>query len=219
MTATISDLDDDHPMSLRERKKLRTRRELIAVSQRLFAKHGYSETTLEQICAEVEIRPQTLLRYFESKAHLALAPAYDIFEQFVLRLHDPGRQSDAVGAWRAQVEAQSLLHSRAAARYTARIQAEPVLRAMSDELQTRYEEQLATAIAGDLGVESHDSYSVLLATTLIRSNAAMLRRWAATGADPEVLAANQLAVVDFILTTFPARDSAAVATLRRKVVP
>jgi AcrR family transcriptional regulator len=219
MTTTISELDDERQMSLRDRKKLRTRRQLIAVSQRLFAKQGYSETTLEQICAEVEIRPQTLLRYFESKAHLALAPAYDIYEQFGLRLQDPDRPTGAVGAWRAQVEDQSLLHNRDAARYTARIQAEPVLRAMSDELQTRYEEQLATAIASDAGAEPDDPYSVLLATTLIRSNAAMMRRWAATGADPEVLATNQLAVVDFILTTFPARDSAAVATLRLAVSP
>jgi len=175
MTATTSDLDAEEPMSLRERKKLKTRRQLLAVSQRLFAEQGYGETTLEQICAEVEIRPQTLLRYFESKAHLALAPAYDIYDQFGLRLHDPERPTDAVGAWRAQVEAQSLLHNRDAARYTARIQAEPVLRAMSDELQTRYEQLLAAAIASDAGVDPDDPYSVLLATTLIRSNAAMMR--------------------------------------------
>jgi AcrR family transcriptional regulator len=219
MSATITELQSERPVSLRERKKRKTRHQLVAVSQRLFAKQGYSETTLEQICAEVEIRPQTLLRYFESKAHLALAPAYDIYEQFGLRLHDPDRPTDAVGAWRAQVEAQSLLHNRDAARYTARMQAEPVLRAMSDELQTRYEQELAGAIARDAGVEADDPYSVLLATTLIRGNAAMMRRWTATGADPEVLAPNQLAVVDFILTTFPTRGSAAVATLRLAVSP
>ena len=61
-------------LSLRERKKARTRASLIEVSQRLFAEHSYSATTLDDICAEVEVTPQTLLRYFDSKAQLAVAP-------------------------------------------------------------------------------------------------------------------------------------------------
>ncbi len=54
--------------SLRERKKAKTRAALIEASQRLFARRGYTRTTLEDISAEVDITTQTLLRYFDSKA-------------------------------------------------------------------------------------------------------------------------------------------------------
>ena len=80
------------PASLRERKKARTRAALIEVSQRLFAELGYSVTTLEEICAEVEVTPQTLLRYFPSKAHLALAPMAEYFGQLREFLDHPERK-------------------------------------------------------------------------------------------------------------------------------
>src|SRR5437868_12741688 len=69
-----------NPDSHRERKKARTRAALIEVSQRLFAEKGYAATTLDDICDDVDVRPQTLLRYFDSKAHLALAPLTDSLE-------------------------------------------------------------------------------------------------------------------------------------------
>ncbi|RLE17461.1 MAG: hypothetical protein DRJ50_14040, partial [Actinobacteria bacterium] len=61
-------------LTLRERKKAKTRAALIEASQRLFATRGYAGATLEDISAEVDITTQTLLRYFVSKTQLALAP-------------------------------------------------------------------------------------------------------------------------------------------------
>jgi AcrR family transcriptional regulator len=200
--------------SLREHKKARTRRELIEVSQRLFARQGFSETTLEQICAEVEVRPQTLLRYFPSKAHLALAPLYDAFERLRARIEAPERSEQAIAIWRDQVEQQSLRYNRAAGRYMRWIADEPLLRAMSEVLRTRYEDLLAAGLAADLGVARDDFYCVLLAATLVRGNYAMLRRWIQKGARPEELARNQVAVVDFILASFPARSSRAMDPVR-----
>jgi len=57
--------------SLRERKKAKTRAALIEASQRLFARQGYTGTTLEGISAEVDITTQTLLRYFRHVVGLA----------------------------------------------------------------------------------------------------------------------------------------------------
>ena len=91
--------------SLRERKKARTRAALIAVSQRRFAENGYHETTLDEISAEVGVRPQTLLRYFESKAHLALAPWTEQLALLQRVLGDPRRSAPTVDIWRELVKA------------------------------------------------------------------------------------------------------------------
>ncbi|MHB1138095.1 MAG: TetR/AcrR family transcriptional regulator [Microthrixaceae bacterium] len=199
--------------SRREDKKARTRRALVAVSHRLFSRQGYAETTLEQICAEVGVHPQTLLRYFDSKADLALAPMRDVVRSLTDQLADPHRELDALEIWRHHVETQAGRHNRAVARYLAWLDADPVLRAMLESLTTLHEDALAAALADDRGADPEDLRSMLLASTLVRGNSAITRRWMAEGADPETLASRQLAVIDLVLLEVPrwARPDAATA--------
>ncbi|MEU4115079.1 TetR family transcriptional regulator [Kitasatospora sp. NPDC028055] len=65
------------PLSLRERKKLKTRQTVRREAYRLFAEQGYENTTLEQIAAAAEISPSTLFRYFATKEDLVLTDEYD----------------------------------------------------------------------------------------------------------------------------------------------
>lgn len=190
------------PPSRREHKKARTRRALIAVSHRRFSRDGYGETTLEQICAEVGVHPQTLLRYFDSKADLALAPMRDVVDALLEQLADPDRE-DAITVWRRHVETEAARHNRAVARYLAWLDADPVLRAMLESLKTLHEDAMAAAIAQDVGAAPDDLRSTLLASTLVRGNAAVTRRWMAEGADPDTLAATQLAVIDLVVSELP----------------
>lgn len=53
---------------LRERKKLRTRRELAQTALRLFGEQGYESTTVAQIAAETEVSAKTFFSYFPTKA-------------------------------------------------------------------------------------------------------------------------------------------------------
>jgi AcrR family transcriptional regulator len=52
---------------LRERKKVRLRRQIIDTSIRLFRKHGYENTRVDDIVQILEISQPTFFRYFPSK--------------------------------------------------------------------------------------------------------------------------------------------------------
>ncbi|AFM15092.1 transcriptional regulator [Mycolicibacterium chubuense NBB4] len=69
---------------LRERKKRRTREAVRVAAFRLFAKNGYSETTIEQIAEAADVSPRTFFRYFPNKAALLIPdqlmePIIDLF--------------------------------------------------------------------------------------------------------------------------------------------
>lgn len=57
-------------MSLRERKRARTRQALIDAATDLFERNGYDETTVADIAAAAEIGTRTFFSYFASKEEL-----------------------------------------------------------------------------------------------------------------------------------------------------
>ncbi|MEU3373312.1 TetR family transcriptional regulator [Streptomyces sp. NPDC006660] len=69
-------------LSLRERKKLKTRAGIRRATYRLIAAHGYEATTVEQIAQEAEVSPSTVFRYFPAKEDIVLT---DEFDQVLLR--------------------------------------------------------------------------------------------------------------------------------------
>ena len=64
-------------LSLRERKKLKTRASIQKEAMRLFLEKGYGETTIEEIAEAVEISPSTFFNYFPSKEDVVLQDELD----------------------------------------------------------------------------------------------------------------------------------------------
>jgi AcrR family transcriptional regulator len=65
---------------LRQRKKRRTRRALVDAALKLFAEHGYDQTTIAAITAAADIAPRTFFSYFRSKDDLLFANFDDALE-------------------------------------------------------------------------------------------------------------------------------------------
>src|SRR5277367_873209 len=88
-------------VSLRERKKARTRAALREHALRLFREQGYQATTVEQIAAAAEVSPSTFFRYFPTKEDVVLQDDLDV--RMVEAFERQPAELSAIAAIRAAV--------------------------------------------------------------------------------------------------------------------
>ncbi len=171
-------------VSLRERKKAATRRRLMVVALRLFDRHGFEETTVEQIAARADVAPRTFFRYFPTKVDVLFAD----HEELVALLRDTlaTRPPDepildavrrATLAGIEQVVADpSLFLTRS--RLAARV---PAAHARGRHLDADYEDVIAEAVAASRHTEP---------TTDLHARVIARAAWSATRAAREIWVAS-----------------------------
>jgi AcrR family transcriptional regulator len=93
-------------LGLRERKKQRTRAELIEAALALCNRQGFERTTVDQIAAVADVSPRTFSRYFATKDAVVLASIDYVVDVVAAEL---ARQPDEIdhlqALYRAHVDA------------------------------------------------------------------------------------------------------------------
>src|SRR5262245_27383736 len=170
---------------MRERKRTRTRLMIQAEAFRLFAKQGYSETTVEQIADAAAISPRTFFRYFPTKEDVVLWDEYDplVLELFLSR---PPRETPLESMRAVLTTALHGLYERNPDLLLTRVRlfaTVPELRPRFLDLQARGADDIARLFAEHRGLQSDQEeleLRVLAAAIQAAVNVA-LQRWEAAG--------------------------------------
>ncbi|MFF5337928.1 TetR/AcrR family transcriptional regulator [Streptomyces sp. NPDC013181] len=89
-------------MGLRERKKIETRRRLLAAATELFSERGFDQVSVAEIADAADVSKMTVFNYFDSKEDLVFEPLEEHVDDAarVVRERAPGES--AVAALRRQ---------------------------------------------------------------------------------------------------------------------
>jgi AcrR family transcriptional regulator len=143
-------------LGLRERKKQRTREQIVERAMALFDERGFEHVTIADIAAAADIAPRTFFSYFPSKEDVVFHDFGLMFDAIKERIDERAEGEstmDALRAFLAGLFAQ-LDHQDPAEQCRRRvISASPSLQQYDRELVGRIEHVIADGLARDLGVE------------------------------------------------------------------
>jgi len=143
-------------IGLRERKKQRTREQIVERAMALFDERGFEHVTIADIAAAADIAPRTFFSYFPSKEDVVFHDFGPLFDAIRQRIDDRADGETTIDALRAFVVdlLARLDHQDPAEQCRRRvISASPALQQHDRELVSRIEHVLADGLAHDLGVE------------------------------------------------------------------
>jgi AcrR family transcriptional regulator len=192
MTAASTTPVTEAPVSLRERKKLATRRLLRRATLDLVAAHGLTNVTVEDIAEAADVSPRTFFNYFPSKEAALFGGeperAADLRKGVASEV--PGKS--ALDALRVVLrrdseamadELRSLGGDPADWLRRMRIaRADPHIRAAHAAQMSMLERAIAEGLAARLGADQEtDPYPGVLAAAAVSMVRACLTFWAGTG--------------------------------------
>lgn len=152
------------PAGLRARNRDRTRQALAVAAMELFARQGFSATTVEQITELAGVSPRTFFRYFESKDDVLLPLDNPVLASELI-IQQPAEVSD-LGAIRAMYVETAPLYELMADRLRAlslAMASSAALRGRKSDRQQEAESGLAAALAARRGLEQPDHDALLAA--------------------------------------------------------
>jgi len=180
------------PVSLRERKKLATRRELRRVALRMIAERGYSNVTVEEIAEAANVSPRTFFNYFPTKEAALFGADPELAEatREAIVHQSPGEPVVTVLRTVMANQAKTVIDEFAELggeplEWLARMRAsrtDPHLHAARAAQMAAIERSLAEAIAERLGTTlERDPYPGLLASIATGVFRSSMSFWASSG--------------------------------------
>ena len=154
------------PEGLRERKKQRTREQIIEAAMGLFAERGYQATTLADIATAADVAPRTFFTYFPSKEAVVFHNVDRDLDNLASALRDrlPGETAfDALRRWIDAMYEQWLAEEDEALLRKRLCRENEGLANFQGGIMARIQELLLEAIADDLG-EPRDALRPQLVT-------------------------------------------------------
>jgi AcrR family transcriptional regulator len=174
-------VDDGVPLGLRERKKLRTERELRDAALRLADERGFDNVTADDIAAEVDVSKTTFYRYFDSKEDALVGAASEKVDRLRGALDERPEDEPALTAVRNAVV--SFLGDYELDRETSLTRARiirdtPSLLAHKLEKQAEWEAVIAEFVAAREGDRADaELRSRLVAAVVVAAVRATLDHW------------------------------------------
>ncbi|MFD5721582.1 TetR family transcriptional regulator [Streptomyces sp. NPDC127036] len=167
------------PLSLRERKKQKTRERIRREAYSLFAGHGYEATTVDQIADAAEVSPSTFFRYFPTKEDVVVQDEYDPALAEALRARPADEPlMDAITNSLKGPMGEMLQRDRDDLLLRTRISfTDPAIRARSVAEQERSEQAIAEIIAERTGRDSVDLEVKCAAAAIIAVFTTLVRHW------------------------------------------
>ncbi|HEX3965647.1 MAG TPA: TetR family transcriptional regulator [Trebonia sp.] len=172
----------------RERKKSRTRQDLVDAATKLFAAQGYANTTLEQITDLADVSTRTFFRYFASKEEV-LFPQRFHTEALLAAVADQPETSNDLRA--AQDAFTGLLPFdeaglQRALLFRKAVRSDPALEGRHLELQRQFCHYLALAIARRRGLDEPDEMAVMAAALAQTVIALAFDEWTDSGGEADL---------------------------------
>jgi AcrR family transcriptional regulator len=173
---------------LRERKKAKTKENLIAAAVELFSTRGFDATTVDDIAAAADVSPRTFFRYFATKDEVLFADAEDVRARFNALLE--ARPADEPLLVSLREVAVALLDDDEVEPSSAQlvmtlVNGHPALQARYLELLHEIEGDVARFAALRLGEQPHDLRPRLIAAAAMTARRVAFDVWVESGGHGE----------------------------------
>lgn len=153
-------------MSLRERKKDKTRTQLLEAALDLMGRQGFAETTINQIAAAVDVSPRTLLRYFPTKEDVIVSWVDEtmtiFFDTLTARPADEAPHLSLMAAARAMLAAYQqrsefylVIEKAIASSSSVSARKQQMSAALGEKVETYIQDRSTVARYDTLAIELH----------------------------------------------------------------